>query len=328
MRICLLPEQQKLAPTHGIGRVLHAQHKYLPAYGFEFVDSDADLYIGHTQQFDMPRIDVLLCHGLYWTGDKNSGNYNDYSLSANRSIIDAARRAVAIVVPSEWVAMPFKRDMRINPVVIGHGIDFAEWEVGQPQGYALWNKNRNFDVCNPQAPFELAKRGVEVMTTFAPQGVQHSKHLQVIGLQDQEQMRQIIAGASVYIASVKETFGIATLEAMACGVPVIGFDWGGTADLVTSGVDGILVKPGDYEALYQAYTQVIGRRDEMSAAARLKASRYDWPVAIAQYADLFQQVYQSSGYNAASLGIRSSDCTTWGKPSGLKICGAPLRLIT
>lgn len=294
MKICLLPEPSKLPPTHGIGRVLHAQHKYLPAYGFEFVQDDsADLFIGHTQQFNMPRIDVLQVHGLYWTGDKGSGQYNDYSHAANRQIIEAARRAVAIVVPSEWVAMPFKRDMHISPVVIGHGIDLAEWQIGKPQGYVLWNKNRNFDVCNPQAPFELAKRGLEVVTTFAPLGMRSTKNLQVIGVQPQEQMKQIISGASVYLSTVKETFGIGTLEAMACGVPILGWDFGGTSEIVTSGVEGILVKPGDYDALHNGYIEIMQHRAEMSAAARAKAERYDWSVSIAQYADLLTNVLKT-----------------------------------
>lgn len=294
MKLCLLPEPSKLPPTHGIGRVLHAQHQYLPAYGFEFVQDDsADLFIGHTQQFNMPRIDIMCCHGLYWTGDQGSGQYNNYSNAANKSILDAARRARAIVVPSNWVAMPFKRDMHINPVVIGHGIDTAEWQIGRPQGYLLWNKNRNFDVCNPQPAYEMAKRGLEVVTTFAPPNVRRSKNLQVIGLQDQAQMKQIISGAAVYLATTKETFGIGTLEAMACGVPVLGFDFGGTADLVTSGVDGILVKPYDYDALHNGYIHIMQHRAEMSAAARAKALRYDWSVAIAQYADLFKQVYEA-----------------------------------
>jgi hypothetical protein len=180
IKLCLRPTHDRVKPNNGIGRVLYTQLRDLPSRGFEFVDADADLYIGHTQQFDMPRIDAMICHGIYWTGDPDSGIYGGYNNAANRLIIDAARKARVVTTPSEWVAMPFKRDMRINPIVIGHGIDFAKWNVGKPQGFALWNKNRSLDVCNPIAAWELAKRGVEVMSTYLPQGVQRPRNMQII----------------------------------------------------------------------------------------------------------------------------------------------------
>jgi GT2 family glycosyltransferase len=290
MKVNLLPRAQSIEADNGIGRVLHAQRRYLPAYGIELTEGEADLYVGHTQQFDLPRLDVLHAHGLYWIGDLDSGEYGQYNLKANNAIIEAARRARTITVPSQWVSMPFKRDMRIEPAVIGHGIDLADWSIGKPQGYALWAKNRAIDVCRPDAAYELARRGVEVLTTFAPEGRARIDHLQVIGRQDQEQMQQFLMGADVYLATVKETFGIQTLEAMACGVPVIGWAYGGTAEIVTSGHDGILVKPGDYDALYEAYQQAIEQRASLGAHARETAARYDWPAIMQQYADLYRRV--------------------------------------
>jgi hypothetical protein len=291
MKIRLLPHTQSIEPSNGIGRVVYAQHRHLPSYGIDIVDTnDADLFVGHTQQFDMPRMDVLHLHGMYWFGDLGSGTYGQYNLQANQAIIEAARRAYAVTVPSAWVAMPFKRDMRIDPVVIGHGIEFAEWQIGEPQGYALWGKNRAIDVCKPDAPYELAQRGVSVMSTFALPGKQIPQAMQIIGPQDQEAMKQIIGGADVYLATVKETFGIQTLEAMACGVPVIGWNYGGTADIVTHGHDGLLVKPGDYVALYEAYKEAMNHRDELGRNARETASRYDWHDIIGQYAALYERV--------------------------------------
>lgn len=292
MRICLLPSTASVRPDNGIGRVLHAQYRYLPALGFEFVDHDADLYVGHTQQFNMPRIDCLLLHGLYWLGDLNSGEYGQYHIEANAAIIKAARLARAITVPSKWVGVPFERDMRITPTVIGHGIDIDAWFVGKPQGYILWAKNRSVDVCRPDAPYELAKRGMQIVSTYAPDGVTIPKNMQVTGTLDQMQMQNVLMGADVYLATVKETFGIQTVEAMACGVPIVGWNYGGTADIVRSGVDGILVKPYDYDALERAVVEVQHNRAEFSANARQNALRYDWQTIMKKYATLFERVYQ------------------------------------
>jgi hypothetical protein len=46
---------------------------------------------------------------------------------ANQAILETAKAAWAITVPSEWVAMPFRRDMRLSPEVIPHGLT---WKNG------------------------------------------------------------------------------------------------------------------------------------------------------------------------------------------------------
>jgi len=254
---------------------------------------DADIYAPHTQGFGYDNISVLTLHGMYWLGDKDSGEYGGYHIGANAAIISAARRAKVITVPSEWVSMPFKRDMRISPRVIGHGIDFAEWQPAQGKGYALWAKNRKIDVCSPDAPYELARRGVNVISTYAPDGVRPPESMQVIGRQESDAMRAYIAEAGVYLATVKETFGIQTLEAMACGVPVVGWDYGGTREIITHGHDGLLVKVGDYDALYRAVNEALKRRDELGRNARETARAYDWPLIIKQYAELYQETYEA-----------------------------------
>lgn len=305
MKICLQPYPEKVRPNNGIGRVVYAQHEHLPAFGFEFVSdpAQADLCVGHTQQFDMPRMDVLHVHGLYWIGDLDSGTYTTWHVDANDKIVEAVRKARSITVPSQWVAMPFKRDMRISPTVIGHGINFADWQPARNDGYVLWGKNRIDDVCKPDAPYEMARRGVKVLSTFAPDGVSIPNNMQIVGVQTSTLMHEIISHAGVYLATVKETFGIQTLEAMACGVPVVGWNCGGTADIVTSGVDGLLVKPGDYDALHAAIKEATHRRAELGKAARETASRYDWPLVMRQYAELYQRTYDEMQHEQHGVSV-------------------------
>jgi glycosyltransferase involved in cell wall biosynthesis len=58
-----------------------------------------------------------------------------------------------------------------------------------------------------------------------------------------------------------ETGPLVALEAFAAGVPVLGANLGGIAELVRDGVDGILVAPGDAAAWAAAISHLVENRD-------------------------------------------------------------------
>jgi glycosyltransferase involved in cell wall biosynthesis len=293
-KVCLLPHIQTVEENTGIGRVLHAQVRHLPKFDIELVGAaaSADVVAGHTWDHGVANAAVIHNHGFYWLGDVGSGKYSTWHADINTRMIDSLRRARAITVPSEWVAMPFRRDMRVNPAVIGHGLELAQWAPGENGGYVLWNKNRGGDVCDPTPAWALAERGVRVVSTFAPDG-KRSNNLRVTGSLKAPEMHTLIQNADVYLATTKETFGIGTLEALASGVPVLGFDWGGTADLIQHQVNGYLVPPGDYDALLEGLAYIRAHRAELSNAARESAQAYAWPRVIERYAQLYHDLVRT-----------------------------------
>jgi glycosyltransferase involved in cell wall biosynthesis len=274
---------------NGIGQVILAQHRYLPDYGFEFVDNpdEADIKAAHIWS---PLIDnhVLHLHGLEWNGDRPG--YEPWHGEANQAILETAKLAWAITVPSEWVAMPFKRDMRLSPTVIGHGLHLDEWgplPVAKRGDYLLWNKNRADIACSPQAAIELAGRGLPVTSTFGD-----SRLMRVTGPVPHAEMKELLAGAGVYLSTARETFGIGILEALACGVPVLGYAYGGILDLVQHKVNGYLVEPGDISGLEAGYKWLLEHREEMQPAVAASVEGRDWKDIIGQYARLYQEVYE------------------------------------
>lgn len=298
MRVYITPTPETIQDDNGIGRIVHAQFKHLPSFGVELVRDveKADIVAAHVSADELPRLDASHIHGCYWSGDANSGTYHSWHHTANRQIAAAVRRARAITVPSPWVSEVFKRDMRIAPRVIGHGIDFDAWNIGTNQGYVLWNKNRAGDVCDPTPAYELAKHGVSVISTFAPlhEVKPYPSNLNLIGTVSHDEMRPIIQNADVYLATTKETFGIGTLEAMAAGVPILGYAHGGTADLVKHKVTGWLARKDDINGLLEGLNWLRANRQMVSQAARQFASQYDWPLVIGQYADLYRETLEGA----------------------------------
>jgi glycosyltransferase involved in cell wall biosynthesis len=81
------------------------------------------------------------------------------------------------------------------------------------------------------------------------------------------------------------------MEYMACGLPVVCCDSGGNRELVTDGVSGFVVPPGDDSALARRLHEIraSGRAAAMGAAGRERLAR-DFTVArmVASYTSVYE----------------------------------------
>jgi len=98
---------------------------------------------------------------------------------------------------------------------------------------------------------------------------------------------KFMARADVFaLTSRYEGFGNVLVEAMACGVPVVATSSPGTRDIVSDGVDGVLVEAHAPAAVAAALAVVLSdavRRQRMAVAARRKADTYRTETVVGAY---------------------------------------------
>lgn len=287
MKVLMIPSFPTRPGTDGISRVVEAYQRYLPEYGVEFVH-EGEEYDIKAVHAGVETGEVAHLHGAYFTADYDAA---EWEWESNRQIVNALRQAKQVTVPSAWVAETLQRDMRLNPTVVPHGIEWQEWQHKQPNGgYVLWNKNRDADVCSPVAVAVLAARfpSVKFISTFAP--VNRPPNVTVTGRVPFPQMKQMVQRAGVYLATTKETFGLGLLEAMASGIPVLAFAHGGAKDLVQHGVSGYLAKPGDWDDLSAGLAYCLEHRDVLGANGRELAKAWTWRAAC----EIVAKVYRAA----------------------------------
>ena len=298
MKLFLEPSFTKEdAGDGGIRRVVEAQRKYLPEFGVELVENIAlaEITAGHgTLRPLKPGAPfVSHSHGMYWSDYKWWNGEENW----NRHVIDALVYADAVTAPSKWVRLAYARGILKEIRAIHHGVEASEWQPTQDHGgYVLWNKPRYDAVSDAGDLFRLAEQMTD--TQFVSTlGNKSFTNVRTIGRLPYAQMKPYVQNAGVYLATARETFGIGTLEALASGVPVAGWRYGGQREIIREGETGYLAEFGDYPALAECVKKCFAERKRLSENARADVeARWQWRDKIEQYAILYQDVLR--GFNS------------------------------
>lgn len=101
----------------------------------------------------------------------------------------------------------------------------------------------------------------------------------------------IVANADILaLPSQAESFSLAALEALACGVPVVGTRVGGLAELIEGRGCGVLVELGDDDALAAALHDALERRELLRRAALRRAREFSIDRVVPLYEHLYAGV--------------------------------------
>lgn len=222
-------------------------------------------------------------------------------------LLDFMTRCQHIIVPSEPIKQSLADSYGITDrvTVMPTGIDLTPYKsadgtaVRRQRGWGsdqtiIISVGRLADVKNwpllldaveivlqkhPEARFVLVGDGPErpsLEKKVARMNV--ADRIEFVGRVPYEEVPAYLKAADLFCyASVTETQGLVTLEALAAGLPVVAVDASGTSETVSHGVDGILT-PEDSQALADGMDKLLSDKDlyqQMQNAAEQKAAEWD-----------------------------------------------------
>lgn len=225
----------------------------------------------------------------------------------------ALEQCDALVAPSEFlrkstaVRFDYGTEERIR--VIGNFVDLDTFSPG-----GMKNTPTLVHVSN----LRPVKRGLDVVSIFAqarlrvaelrleivgdgPDRSEIENRVGQLGLEDVVRFTGVdvdiadrLREASVFLLpSESESFGLAALEAMACGVPVVASQVGGLPEVIKHGEGGFLHPVGATDEMAASVVKLVADSDFMSkqrAAARERAEQIGAPEPIL---DLYEKLYRT-----------------------------------
>lgn len=110
-----------------------------------------------------------------------------------------------------------------------------------------------------------------------------------------EKLPEVLKKMDIFVnCSVKESFGVALVEAMACGIPVVATDTAGFREVVEDGVTGFVLKDREPETMADVLIKLLNDdslRHKMGQSGRKRVlDLYDWDDNVTTMENLFKKV--------------------------------------
>jgi glycosyltransferase involved in cell wall biosynthesis len=133
------------------------------------------------------------------------------------------------------------------------------------------------------------------IATFADEP-KRRKNILLTGEKPREELPMWLNAADLLvIPSLSEGRPNIVLEAMACGIPIVGTRVGGIPELISNGDNGILVPPNDAQALTNAVLAVLEMTDSRETLGRksrelVESLKLDWASSAERMTEIYQKV--------------------------------------
>jgi N-acetyl-alpha-D-glucosaminyl L-malate synthase BshA len=156
------------------------------------------------------------------------------------------------------------------------------------------------DVVNIFARVQREIPSVLVMVGDGPERADAEAEARALGLQESvlflgkiDAVAPLLAGADLFLLpSSNESFGLSALEALACGVPVVGTRMGGIPEVVRDGETGVLCGVGEVDGMANAAIAILRDQDRWDAMSMLAAAdareRFSLEAIVAEYEAFYE----------------------------------------
>jgi N-acetyl-alpha-D-glucosaminyl L-malate synthase BshA len=153
-----------------------------------------------------------------------------------------------------------------------------------------------FDRVQAELPAKLVMIGEGPDTVLARRQItKRGLSDKVIFLGNQSRVEAVLPCTDLFLLpSEEESFGLAALEALACGVPVIGTRGTGLAEVVVDYKNGFLLPVGDTASMARAAISLLNDKPRLGefkrAAAELAAGRFSADRVITEYENYYEEI--------------------------------------
>lgn len=279
------------------------------------------------QSCDLVQLDVYSGSAFYWAEcvsllvrilgkplvmTLHGGNLPEFSRKHPRRISRLLSRGDAVTAPSQYLVdalKNFRPDIQLipNPLELG---EYKYEEREKPKPRLVWLRTFH-RIYNPELAVEVLGR----IKSRLP-----SAHLTMIGpdkdgtLSDvrdsarrlgvydaitftggvaKSEVPRLLATGDIFLNTTTiDNSPVSVLEAMACGLAIVSTNVGGMPYLIEREHEGLLVPPGDAEAMTQAVTRLLdepGLALRLTRSARRKAEGYSWAAILPCWEKLFTE---------------------------------------
>jgi glycosyltransferase involved in cell wall biosynthesis len=197
---------------------------------------------------------------------------------------EAAQKIDYFIANSEHIASDILSYYQKESVVIHPPVDTAKFaltstEQHDEKRFVMWGRHvpyKRFDIA-----VEACNRlGAKLVMMGSGPATEQLKALagptvKLIGWTTPEQMQEIASSSSAFIAPMEEDFGIAPVEAMSAGLPVIAYKAGGAIDYVVDGKTGMFFNEQSVESLVEALEKFDASRFDSKCISDFAKDNFD-----------------------------------------------------